>query len=1166
MASVGGLLRLKVCSARNLNNDKTMHPLVQVTVGDSREKTGSRKCSVGQKTVYWNQQFKFKVRPGDALRLEVKNKDSILRDPQRYGMATMLIPEGQASMIDTWIPVLDPISAVPIPGEVHCVMQFQPDGTSAPPGVVVQQLPVGVGSSGSRSMQSIPVRPPGEGPLISAPINHAQSVQLSASPTGGGAKASHGRASTIGAAGGLTVATSPRAGSFDGGPRAGAPSLPPPNSASSQFDGHAAALTINELMNSLELVKGIIEAHANGEKTSGPVVVQNPDPERLNALRNARNDLENIQSQIAAEESLSDDWRAKLVNLAAAYATDLSVLLSAEAWQDLDRRRSNRLSARALDDAHDSLLGGDDAANDEAKAPMQEHVETTKAYVLESLELFDQLLDNGFAVEIEEPGTGDDVAMTGCLVRLDYVVYIWDSVQTIAVSFAASADTGPLEFIVGDEDFPAGLSDALVGMRVGTRFNVCIAPSMAYGEAGNEQVPPDTHVMYEATLLSVGTARDLASENPAAAQLRGAQPTVPAPAERAERVRGNRSSMRFPARQNRVSLAASLSPGKENGPLSGDPLPPTKPSGPVPAAPPVFDPPAGSTSSAASTPPPLPPRSDYPFRTSTSVGALPQAPTQPPPPSLSSSYRQPQQQQQQQVAGALPVPPRPVSVAVSEAPQPLPLRKPRLPPRASSSNSAESAASSAPSSPRGSSKQMRAEWLADKPSVTEWLEGIGCEQFATALKDLGVETVADLPLLQTEDLKGIGFRVIHIRKFMQAVADLGPAAEKQSKAQTQNNKQAAKNKEREKEQDLRESLKKSTVRGHGDTMMRAAQVARLGVAKDVLSVRDDVPRPTRTKGKVLVKVLACSLHAGDRLVMSGQVSLVVKPKAFPYVPGGDLVGVVEEADADSELKVGDTVVGSPDDKPFVGLAEYAVLDEWRVTKKPDSVSVVQAAALPVSGATALDAVSNTDIPPNARVLVLGASGGVGTFLTQVLRSNSNVGFLAATSSDQPLVESFKVDRFINYREENWWEIEEFRNNKFDIIFDPVGGNQHWKKAHSVLKSKKQGGTFVAIALDNPQIKLQRFYHVFPLMRVMLGRSIAVSMRPGTHPKYQLVSSKLKKDTLPRLLDLATQGKIRSVIENGGEPFPFTQEGVVEAFSKLESGHAHGKVVIRVAEP
>lgn len=255
--------------------------------------------------------------------------------------------------------------------------------------------------------------------------------------------------------------------------------------------------------------------------------------------------------------------------------------------------------------------------------------------------------------------------------------------------------------------------------------------------------------------------------------------------------------------------------------------------------------------------------------------------------------------------------------------------------------------------------------------------------------------------------------------------------------------------------------------------MRAAQCSNYGRnVDDVLSVVEDAPRPTfepaskEARGHALVRVQATALAPGDVRVMSGRTREIQGPPSIPYVPGGaDLYGVVEAvADDEKYLKAGDRVV-CQFDKNWGGLAEYALVKSGNCARDPPAcLTSAEAAAIGSSGAAAV--LISRQVKQGDRVLVIGGSGGVGSFLVQLARTKS-ASFVAAVSTQTDLMKELGVDRTIDYRQEDVWALEEFQTEegRFDVVFDLV--EKGWDRvtsaegrARPILKNGRRGGRFV----------------------------------------------------------------------------------------------------------
>lgn len=351
---------------------------------------------------------------------------------------------------------------------------------------------------------------------------------------------------------------------------------------------------------------------------------------------------------------------------------------------------------------------------------------------------------------------------------------------------------------------------------------------------------------------------------------------------------------------------------------------------------------------------------------------------------------------------------------------------------------------------------------------------------------------------------------------------------------------------------------------NNEQYMKSVVIAAHGCDVDkLLSMTNDRPIPVRrNKGELLLQVHACALAPGDVRVMKGDCDYFQSPGEFPYIPGGDCSGVVVEADDDSRFHKGDEVfVMFELPRPLHGLAEYALVKEANAELKSSSLSMVQAAALTSSALTALLAVKQF-VQEGQRVLVLGGSGGVSTFFVQLAR-NAGASYIACTSTQEDLLVSLGVDRVIDYRTQNWWEIPEFVSNPFDVILDTVGGREPWIHAQKSRTLKKRG-LYIVMNGDEPLMKIHNMWQVFSFMCPLLGRQLwTFYLWPCSPAKYIWHNGlDLQPGQLQELQSLVEEGKLKVVLDPIS-PVAFETEQIKSAFRLMESRHAHGKVVVQI---
>ena len=367
-------------------------------------------------------------------------------------------------------------------------------------------------------------------------------------------------------------------------------------------------------------------------------------------------------------------------------------------------------------------------------------------------------------------------------------------------------------------------------------------------------------------------------------------------------------------------------------------------------------------------------------------------------------------------------------------------------------------------------------------------------------------------------------------------------------------------------------------------MMKACQGRCYGAPQDMLTVESNVKVPSlvdipskERKDWAIIKVHAVALAPGDCRVLSGKTSLLQGPPSFPYVPGGDVCGVIteldEDAPADLPFKNGDRVCAMFHGAPRGALGEYAAIHATSVCSKvPENVSSVDAASLGSSGSAAM-AVFNK-INEGDRVLILGAGGGVGSLLCQLVRVKGASHVAGVSSDPGRLVQKpLAVDEAVDYTKEDPFSKKEWQDNKFDVIVDLASGG--WLKllkksksgAEPIVKAAKDCGRYLTLCPDEPEFEAHSWWGVlkvflFPaLWRAAYSR---LTTRRGLPTYSYAIGLPSDRTNLDRILKLVSEGQVAACIDPRG-PFDLTTKGVVGAFNLQESRHAKGKVVVNVLD-
>src|SRR5437870_4846012 len=322
-----------------------------------------------------------------------------------------------------------------------------------------------------------------------------------------------------------------------------------------------------------------------------------------------------------------------------------------------------------------------------------------------------------------------------------------------------------------------------------------------------------------------------------------------------------------------------------------------------------------------------------------------------------------------------------------------------------------------------------------------------------------------------------------------------------------------------------------------DTMQAA--IRRLYGPADLVHL-EDVEKPTVKEGEVLVRVRAAGVDRGVWHLMTGKPYLMriagfgLRAPKNPVL-GRELAGVVEGVgDGVTRFKPGDEVFGIGEGS----FAEYVAAKEDRLAPKPQNLSFEQAAPIGVSGLTALQAVrDHAHVKAGQDVLVIGASGGVGTFAVQIAKSYGATVTGASSSSKVEMVRSIGADQVIDYTRD---EIA----GRYDVIID-TGGNMPLARLRSLLKPD---GTLVIVGGEGGG---DWFGIGRQLRAMMLSRS-----------KGQKLRSFICKENHEDLLVLKELIEASKLTPFVGKTFPLS--AVADAIRYLEMGRAQGKVVVKVA--
>lgn len=312
---------------------------------------------------------------------------------------------------------------------------------------------------------------------------------------------------------------------------------------------------------------------------------------------------------------------------------------------------------------------------------------------------------------------------------------------------------------------------------------------------------------------------------------------------------------------------------------------------------------------------------------------------------------------------------------------------------------------------------------------------------------------------------------------------------------------------------------------------------------DVLRL-EEVEKPAPKEDEVLVKVHAVAANPLDWHLMRGKPFLarlengLQRPKNT--ILGADIAGVVEAVGRNvTQFQLGDEVFGDMSGSGLGGFAEYIAVPEKVLVPKPDTVSFEAAAAVPVAGVTALQGLRGAGkLESKQRVLINGASGGVGTFAVQLAKVFGAEVTAVCSTRNLELVRSLGADHTIDYTQEDFTQ----NGERYDLILDAVGN----RTVSDYRRALNPDGTCVVVGFTT-------LAHLFQVL--FLGKWAS---RTGRQKVALMGSAKPNQEDLLYFKELLETGKVVPVIDRC---YPLSE--TTEAICYLEQGHAQGKVVITV---
>ena len=318
--------------------------------------------------------------------------------------------------------------------------------------------------------------------------------------------------------------------------------------------------------------------------------------------------------------------------------------------------------------------------------------------------------------------------------------------------------------------------------------------------------------------------------------------------------------------------------------------------------------------------------------------------------------------------------------------------------------------------------------------------------------------------------------------------------------------------------------RQATLPREAGATMKAVRIHSFG-GPEVLQL-EEVPRPEPRAGEMLVRVMAAGINPLDVKARGGSLKALMGER-MPFILGWDVAGVVERVGPGvTRFREGDALYAFLDRARGGGYAEYTLVQEAEAAPKPPSLSFQEAAAMPLAGLTAWQALFDTaKLEPGQRVLIQGGSGGVGSFAVQLAKARGAHVIATASTANQALLRELGADEVIDYTAERF----EARVHDVDVVLDAVGGETLTRSLDVV----RRGGFVVSLVEPPAPAALEQ--------RGLRGVRASVQSNPAQ---------------LAEMSALVEAGRLHPTVS---AVFPL--EEVRRAHEQIATHHTRGKIVL-----
>jgi NADPH:quinone reductase-like Zn-dependent oxidoreductase len=335
--------------------------------------------------------------------------------------------------------------------------------------------------------------------------------------------------------------------------------------------------------------------------------------------------------------------------------------------------------------------------------------------------------------------------------------------------------------------------------------------------------------------------------------------------------------------------------------------------------------------------------------------------------------------------------------------------------------------------------------------------------------------------------------------------------------------------------------------------MKAAVLTHYDKKGAELEIRE-ISTPIPEEDEVLVKIMTAAVNPLDNMIIRGEVKLIV-PYAMPLVMGNEFAGIVEKTGKNAaRFKPGDRVYGRMPLKKIGAFAEYAAVKETALAVIPEYLSFEEAATVPLTALTAMQAFEVMDVHAGESVFISGGTGSLGAMAIPVAKSLGLHVYTNGSGENEERVRKLGAEKFIDYRKENYADVL----SGVDHVLDTLGD----RELPNEFKVLKEGGSLVSLrGLPNGRFARRSGMPLFKQLLFQLAGSKYDRMAAAKRQTYDFLfvhEDGSQLDRIGRLFD--KEHPLETSIDT-----VFTLEEINEALAKVKQGKSKGKTIITVRE-